>query len=118
MKNPFEARDDEGSAIKHPNTVRFYKHSLLKPFSVTLIMITTKAEDVTYFDIESNLVIQAYLPAKAIVQANPNSSFAILVTNISTKEQHFNKRKLMGRLNDDLCTIVSSKTPQKSLQDE
>lgn len=114
----FKAKENQGSAIKHSSTVRVTMQKLPKSFFVTLITVATKVKRLLYFVPDLNLVTQGCWPTKRITEAVPNLPFFILVTNTSTKQQHFNKHKLPRRLSDDITTIFSTETLLKSPRDE
>lgn len=81
-------------------------------------MTTTKPEGLLHFEANSNLVTQECFPAKVIVEAICHCSFFIFVSDTSTKHQHLDVHKIMGRLNDDISTLVSTEATQKSSKDE
>lgn len=93
MKIHFEAMDDQRSTIKHMIAAQVAEQRLLKGFSVSTMMVVIKAEGALYFDPGLNVVPQKCLPAKGIVKYIFNRSTFILVTNDSTRQQHFWKNK-------------------------
>lgn len=81
-------------------------------------MVTTRSKGLLYFGPEPNLVSQECLPPKGIIEALRSPAFLIVVINTTTKLQSFEYREVLGRPDDDLCTIVSAKASQKSSQDD
>lgn len=81
-------------------------------------MVTAELKRLQDFDLELNSVVQNFLSAEGIGEAIPNRPFLTLVTKTCTKEQHFNRRKVLRRLNDDMSTVVSTEVLQKLSQEE
>lgn len=102
MKTLFETKANQGSTIKHSNTVHAAKQRLLEPLSATVMTVTTRSKRLLHFDPDSNLVTQGCLPAKGFVEAFRNRPFFIPVVNTSTKQQHSDRHKVLGCLNDDI----------------
>lgn len=113
-----EINDDQRSTINHSHTARDAKQELLEHFSVTFIMVSTKATGLLRLGPDLILVTQECLPAKGIVEAISNRPFFIIITNTSTGQQLLNKQIILGRLNDDLSTIFNTEASQKSTQYE
>lgn len=96
---------------------RVTKQTLLKPPSLSFFMATINTKRLLHFDPNSALVTKVDLSGKGIVKCFPNRPFFIF-TDTSTKPQCFGKRRILGDLNVDISTIVSTKVLQKSSQDE
>lgn len=81
-------------------------------------MDTTKRKGLLYFDPDANLVTRWCLPVKNIDKAFLNRSYFNFVTKTSTKQQPFNKHRVMRRQNDNAPTVVSTKVVQMSSPDK
>lgn len=117
MRTHSEAKDDQIPTMKRLNSVLVAKQKLLEPLLVTKIKVTTKAMCLLHFVSHRDFVTQGYLPAKGIFESNPNRSFFVLVTNITTKQQPFYENKVLRNFYDSVFTIGSAKVPQKASQD-
>lgn len=104
--------------IKHSNTLRVTKRKLFERLSVTTINVTLKSKKFLKFSPNPNLVTQRGLLANGIVGAISNRSIYVLVTKNPSKQNQFDKYRVLGLWNDNICTIVSSRALQKSSQDE
>lgn len=81
-------------------------------------MVTIESKGILHFDPDHYPVTQRCLPVKGITNSLPDRPFFILVTNTATKYQLFEKRKVLGNLNDDISTMISAEAPQKPPKDE
>lgn len=91
---------------------------MFKALSVISVMIAGIANGLLNFEADHNLVSQQHLSAKGIADATLNRAFFILDTSSSTNQQQFQNLSLMGRLNDDIPTVVSIEALQKSTRDD
>lgn len=117
-KTYFEAKDKQGSTIRHSNMAQVAKQKLPEVLSITSVTATTKLNGLLYFDPDSNLVIQGCMAIKGIIEAIPNRSFFIFVTNFFTKQEQFKRHEIPGRLNINVSTIVIPEAAQKLFDDE
>lgn len=81
-------------------------------------MVASKAKGILDIDSERNLVTQGCLSAKVSLEAFRSLPFFTLVTELTMKQQNFEKYKILVRLNDGISKIASAESPQKSSQDE
>lgn len=74
-------------------------------------MLRTKAKGLHHLDPDSTVFTEGWLPAEGIVEAIGNRQFFILLSNMTTKQELFDKHEVMGHLNDDISTNVSAEAP-------
>lgn len=81
-------------------------------------MVTTKTTAIfLHFYPDPSLVAKGRPLAKCNAETISIHPFFILATDTTTKQQNFDKHKVLGVLNDDIATIVSSEAPHKLSQD-
>lgn len=118
VRTHLKANSNQGSTLTPLRTVLGTSQRLFEPSSVTQVMVTAKAKRLLDLDPEPHLVGSGCSPAKGIVKALSNCPFFILVTNTATRQEHFNKPTIPGRLHDCISTIVSTEAPQVLCKDE
>lgn len=111
IKVYFEVNDDQRSTVDLSNTVLVTKQEFVERLAVTIYMGITKSKGLLQSFSIPDHTTKACLPAKVILKAICNRSFLILVSNRTTKKKHFDKHKIVRRLNDDINTVVSTEAP-------
>lgn len=97
--------------------VQAAKQTIPESISVTLVMVTTKAQRILNFNRDFGFVIQGCLSAKGTIEAFHNRSFFFIVTHFSTGQPRAEQHKIIERLIKVISTVISTGW-QKTTKDE
>lgn len=80
---------------------------MLTPLPVAPLLVAKKAQGLLDLSSDYELATKWCVPARGIVGFLRNSPFYILVTNTLSRPQKVYKRKVLGRLTDDIYNIIN-----------
>lgn len=106
-KSHYEKNGDIKNDIKQHTIVQVAKRAMLKPLSITSVIIMTEPKRPLHLDPDPNHVTQGCLPAKVIAKELRNRLFT-LFTDASTRTQSGYKQKVSEYLNDNITVITST----------